>query len=140
MNWLPLFLLAQIDIGEITPNEGIAIRHCHTNDTAFVEVVGHGMFTTDERLMTLKSPPMTMIPNGTNIAHIQTICRGMTSEVAVVQFVIRRPVPAPRVGRGTTNVTLPPMPPGFVMPLPNSRWEASYEAFRRSQSGMRRSQ
>ncbi len=137
-----LTLLAALDIGPLTATEGIAIRHCHAHDEALVEFVGHGQFETTNALLTLTSPPMTMLTNGTYVANIRTVCRGATSEVASVTFTISRPPAAPIVRRGRVATTppLPPLPPGLVMPLPNSTNFPSYGAYlRHLKSDKRRS-
>jgi hypothetical protein len=138
-----LTLLAALDIGPLTAMEGIAIRHCHAGDEALVEFVGHGQFETTNALLTLQHPAMTMLTNGAYVANIRTVCRGATSEVSSVKFVISRPPVAPIVKRGRVATTppLPPLPPALVMPLPNSTNHASYQAYlRHLQSGKRRSQ
>lgn len=134
-----LFLTAQI---AITDTQGIAIRHCHAQDTALIEFAGHGWFTTTNTLLTLKSQPMTMLTNGEHVANIRTICHGATSGVTSVRFAIRRLPPAPIVTLGRELAfPFPPLPPGFVMPLPGgTNAFPTYEAYwRHSESGKHRS-
>lgn len=143
-----------IDIGTLTETEGIGIRGCHPGDQAMVEVVPEnpgpsrvgGMFLTTNALLTMKEPAMTMVPTGTNLARIRTICQGSTSEVREVRFVIRRLLPAPRVERRSLVATNPPtlpLPPGMTetLPLPGGTNFGSYRDFlERLASGRRRSQ
>lgn len=113
-----LLLLACAAIGPITDTEGIGIRHCHADDRALIEVqpahpspnrVG-GWLTTTNHTLFLRD--LTMIPSGTNIMRVRTICGGATSEVSEVQFVIHRVVPAPKVGLVRTFSPALPLPPG----------------------------
>lgn len=136
-----------IDVGVVTKEEGIAIRGCHPGDRVLVEVspahpdayhVG-GMFVTTNELLTLEHPCMSMVPNGTNLARLRTICAGVTSEVREVRFVIRRPVAAPRVGRGRKfdSLATPPLPSGLALALPDGEAMKRFEEMR---AGKRRSQ
>lgn len=129
-----------VDLGVVTETEGIAIRACHEGDRSMIEVVPSnpgptrrgGFFTTTNSLLTMADSAMTMIPTGTNVLRIQTVCQGSTSEVREVQFVIRRLLPAPKVSRGRKMAVVtdfPPLPPGMVLPLPGGHSDASYEAF-----------
>lgn len=143
-----LLLLACATIGPITETEGIGIRHCHADDRAVIEVqpvhpspnrVG-GWFTTTNHTLFLRD--LSMIPNGTNIMRVRTICGGATGEVSEVQFVIHRAVPAPMVGLVRTFSPSVPLPPGLVPALPGgTNRDASYAAYRqRVESGKRRSE
>lgn len=145
MSHLLLLLVAQV-IGPITETDGIDIRHCHADDRAAIEVqpvhpspnrVG-GWFTTTNQTLFLRD--LSMIPSGTNIMRVRTVCRGSTGEVSEVRFVINRAVPAPRIGIVRLPPTLP-LPPGFVPALPSAEQDASYAAYRqRIESHLRRSQ
>lgn len=127
--WLILFPLAClaadiVDIGEITDREGIEIHKCHTNDVSLIEVVTvnreertHGRFSTTNATIYGDDVVMTMVPPGSNIFRIRTICSGSTSDVQAVRFVIRRPIPAPVVLKAERFPAYPPMPPGNH-PLP----------------------
>jgi len=128
--FLILFPLALIaaeieDIGIVTDREGIEIHKCHEHDTALIEVRTKnsdkerqsGFFSTTNAALYLND--LSMIPTGTNIFRIRTLCAGSTSEVAQVKFVIRRPIPTPVVLKAERFPTLPPAPPGMAgMPLP----------------------
>lgn len=135
-----------VDIGVVSETEGIAIRGCHPGDRVLVEVTPEhpgptrvgGMFVTTNLLLTLNDGPMTMAPTGTNVARIRTICGGVTGAVREVRFVIRRPVPAPLVGRGKKfEEVTPPFPMLTSMPLPDADAMRRFEAAR---AGKRRGQ
>lgn len=136
---LTTILSAQIIL---TDTNGLTIHACHDDDAVMVEVqplnpnrVG-GIFLTTNRVLRLRD--LSMLPSGTNLLKMRTICAGSTSDVREATVVLRRPVPMPRIGVMTD--ALPPMPPGFVMPLPNSTNHASYQAYlRHLESGKRRS-
>lgn len=134
MNFL-LTIILTLDIGPITATDGIAIRHCHAQDTALVEFVGNGWFKTRDTLLTLQSPPMSMLTNGTYVANIRTICRGATSTVTSVRFVISRPPPAPIVTRGPE--VMPPLPPGFSPALPGATFYPTYADYLRQRADHR---
>lgn len=115
-------------LGPITADIGIAIEHCHPGDRALIHVeplhpspkAVEGWFQTTNALLTLRN--LTMVPDGTNIMEIRTVCRGMTSEVSTVMFEIRRTPPAPRVSLRNANpkpIPIPPLPNGAAMPLPS---------------------
>lgn len=134
---LSIFSGEIVDVGIVTETEGIAIRACHEGDRSMIEVVPSnpgptrrgGFFTTTNSLLTMAEPAMTMVPTGTNVLKIQTVCQGSTSEVREVQFVIRRLLPAPKVSRGRKMAVVtdfPPLPPGLVLPLPGGHSDASY--------------
>jgi hypothetical protein len=130
-----------IDIGVVTDTEGLAIRYCHDGDQAMVEVTperpgrnrASGIFLTTNELITLRSPVMSMIPSGTNTAAIRTICAGVTSEVSLVRFVVRRPLPAPRVGRSRSkeSIPMPPLPGPLVATLPLAGTNDTYDDFQK---------
>lgn len=134
---LPLSLIAAdiVDIGVVTDREGIEIHKCHSNDVLLIEVFNvnreekkHGSFVTTNVTLFLNDTPMTMIPTGTNIFRIRTLCAGSTSEVQAVRFVIRRPIPTPIVEKAERFPALPPSPPGMAaaMPLPGGRITSDY--------------
>lgn len=135
---LPLSLIAAdiVDIGVVTDREGIEIHKCHSNDVSLIEVTTKnsakaresGKFSTTNSTIYLDDVVMTMIPTGTNIFRIRTLCAGSTSEVQSVRFVIRRPVPAPIVVKAERFPALPPSPPGMAaaMPLPGGRITSDY--------------
>lgn len=122
----PLCLMAFTDIGVITDREGIEIHKCHPGDVSLIEVTTQnsreerrsGYFTTTNGTIFLTD--MSMIPTGTNIFRIRTLCSGSTSEVKAVRFVIRRPIPTPEVAKVDRFPVMPPMPPGANMPLPDA--------------------
>lgn len=126
---LPISILAAdiIDIGEITDHEGIEIHKCHTNDVSLIEVATKnsdkerqsGRFSTTNSTIYADDVVMTMIPTGTNIFRIRTLCAGSTSGVFAVQFVIRRPIQTPFATKAERFPAMPPSPPG--MPLPGGR-------------------
>lgn len=116
-----------VDLGVITDRDGIEIHKCHTNDLALIDVIHvspktnalHGWFETDKPALYLSD--LSMIPTGTNIFRVRTLCSGSTSEVAEVTFVIRRPVPKPTFDKIDRFPPPPPMPPGFsAQPLPGA--------------------
>jgi len=130
------------DLGEITDREGISLEYRIDEDVLTQidvfhlkrgEWKPHGFFTlhypTTPTVLYLRD--LSMIPNGTNQFHIRRIMGGVTSPVSVVQFVIRRPIPAPVVVKVERFPTLPPMPPGMTTPIPESEKQASYAEFRR---------
>lgn len=135
--WLilfPLCLLASdiVDVGTITENDGIEIHRCHEGDKVLIEVVHvspktnevNGWFETDKPALYLSD--LSMIPNGTNIFQVRTLCSGGTSEVAEVSFVIRRPIPKPIFAKAQRFPPGPPSPPGLTLPMPggtNAIWK-----------------
>lgn len=143
-----------IDIGEVNDSEGIAIRACHTGDRVLIEIEPSnpgpqrrgGSFVTTNRLLTLKDAPMSMVPSGTNVARIRTICAGSTSAVSEVRFAIHRPVAAPRVahGRRLEQMPMPPLPFGMVPALPGGTNDSYADYQKRVATvmarGLRRSQ
>lgn len=137
---------APFDLGVITDKDGIEIHRCHTNDTAFIEVIHvtsktnhlHGWFETDKPALYLSD--LSMIPTGTNIFRVRTLCSGSTSEVSQVKFVIRRAIPKPTLGKAERFPILPPMPPGFTGPLPSGTNDVYSDFVRRLESGKRRNQ
>ncbi len=140
MNFLLTFIL--------TSTNSLEIRHCHADDRAMIEVVPAnsnrygGMFVTTNAILRLAD--LSMIPTGTNVFRIRTICAGATSEVQEITVVLRRPIPAPRMAIVGDLPTLP-MPPGLTPALPGgTNQDASYasylERMKRVQRGARRSQ
>lgn len=117
-----------VNLGEITSARGIGIHNCHPDDVAMVriqpvhpsETRRGGMFLTTNQTLTTWDAPMSMVPRGTNLAIISTICGGSTSEPTVVQFVIKRQAQAPRVKAVELERPTPPLPPGLVPALPTN--------------------
>lgn len=130
----------------VSADVGLQIKHCHPGDSALVTVTPipendnrrGGFFVTTNNLLVLRD--LSMLPSGLNRLQIQSICRGMTGEVANVVVDLRRPPPPPklelmelvkvrRVRPGspvplrssvTNKVPSPPLPPGLVMALPDA--------------------
>lgn len=131
-----------VDLGVVSDSAGVGIETCHEHDRALVEGIPQhgvgGMFVTTNRTLFLRD--LSMLPSGTNLLRVRTICQGTTGAVSEVRIVIRRPVAAPSVFR-VDLADVPPMPPGMVMPLPNAEAVASYAEFRRRvEAGKRRSE
>lgn len=127
---LCLFAADIVDIGEITDRKGIRIYKCHEEDASLIEVITKnsdkerhsGYFSTTNATIFRNDVVIPMIPPGTNLFIVRTLCAGSTSEVnAVVRFVIRRPIPAPVITVAELFPSYPPMPPGALMPLPGGR-------------------
>lgn len=140
MTFLLTLLTAQIIL---TDSNGLSIHACHADDSVMVEVAPvntnrlGGLFVTTNRVLRLRD--LSMIPSGTNVFKMRTICAGSTGDVREVTVVLRRPPPMPNVWLVVD--ALPPLPPGMILPLPNATHHASYEAYlRRLESGKRRSQ
>lgn len=131
------------NIGNISPDSGIAISHCHPGHFVSIHVYGQteGWFKTTNDFLTLKD--LSMIPDGTNLFEIRSICRGMTSEVSVVQFNLQRPPPKPRIEKRRVRpyrIPAPPIPSQLVMALPGGTNDTYADYRRRMREGKRRNQ
>lgn len=135
------------DIVTVTKDIGIEIDHCHPGDVALVYLrpldpafaLSAGTFETKENILTWLA--FTMMPDGTNVAEIRTVCRGVTSEVKAVTFILRRPPPAPKVRFRRLVLepptSGPPVPPGMVVALPDDQSRAYVSEQARIQSALR---
>lgn len=134
----------------ITKDEGLKLTHRHPGDIAWIHVtpipenarrVG-GWLQTTNTILTLGD--CSMFPEGLNRLEVRTISRGMTGEVATALVDVQRPPPAPKLSRAkirrsaTNSVPVrlaaqppaPPLPPGFVPPLPGGATDrVSYHDF-----------
>ncbi len=114
----------------VTAQIGISLKHCHPGDKAVIHVVPipknshrkEGWFTTTNSVLLLDD--LSMIPEGVVRFDIQSVCRGMTSQVRVAYFDLQRPPPPPVVDLVIIDDgPIPPLPPGVVMtnmPLPDA--------------------
>jgi len=117
----------------ISTNSAISIARDHPGDLFvlhFVPIpmnesrVGGWMITTNS---VLKFSDLSMVPDGLVRLEVQTVSRGMTSEVSSAVYDVRRAPRKPRLGRifsgtPTNQPPSPPLPPGLasLMPLPGA--------------------
>lgn len=141
-----LILSAQVlDVGVLTATNGIEIAHCHAGDPARIHVVPvhpetnrvGGWWTTTNCVIRLRD--LSMIPNGTNVMEIRTLCNLSTSQPVFVRFIILRTPKPPRVALWTMPEDWNPPSP-WSQPLPGGVNDSYAQFMERVESGKRRSE